>query len=89
MFNLEEKKLIDWLKSIDIPDKYIYKIKDIFNEEGVKFCCKTMNCFTIEDIKKSVEQMKIDDEKEFLTSLISDCPGVKVDEVVEKLMIGW
>ena len=72
MFNLEEKKLIDFLKSIDIPDKYIYKIKVIFNEEGVKFCCKTMNCFTIEDIKKSVEQMKIDEDKEFLTCLISD-----------------
>ena len=48
-----------------------------------------MNCFTIEDIKKSVEQMKIDDDKEFLTCLISDCPGVKADEVVDKLMIGW
>ena len=88
MFNLEEKQLIDWLKSIDIPDKYIYKIKVIFNEEGIKFCCKTMNCFTIEDIKKSVEQMKDDEDKEFLTCLISDCPGVKVDEVVDKLMIG-
>ena len=88
MLSVEETKLIDWLKSIGISTMYIYKIKEIFNEEGIKFCRKTMNCFTIEDIKKSVEQMKIDDEKEFLTCLISDCPGVKADEFVNKLMYG-
>ena len=86
MLSAEEKKLINWLKSIGISTMYIYKIKEIFNEEGIKFCRKTMNCFTIEDIKKYVEQMKKDDEKQFLTTLLEDCPGVDVSIAVSELM---
>ena len=86
MLSIEETKLFDWLKSIGISTMYIYKIKEIFNEEGIKFCRKTMNCFTTEDIKKYVEQMKINEEKQFLTDLLEDCPGVDVSTAVSELM---
>ena len=45
-----------------------------------------MNCFTTEDIKKYVEQMKITEEKQFLTDLLEDCPGVDVSAAVSELM---
>jgi len=85
MLSLEEKKVFDFLKEINISEKYIYKIKNIFEEEGIKFCIKTMNTFTSVEIKESVMKMECEDEADFMKDILSDIKDINISEVMNKL----
>ena len=85
MLTPEEKKVFNFLKEINISEKYIYKIKELFKEEGIKFCIKTMNAFTEAEIKESVMQMECDDDRDFIKDILSDINDLNIPEVMNKL----
>ena len=85
MLSLEEKKVFKFIKEKNISEKYIYKIKEIFEEESIKFCIKTMNTFTSEEIIESVMQMKQEDEEDFVKDILSDIKDINIPEVMTKL----
>jgi len=85
MLSLEEKKVFKFLKEKNISDKYIYKIKEIFEEESIKFCIKTMNGFTSEEIRESVMKMKQDDEEDFMKYILSDMKDINPKQVLTQL----
>jgi len=85
MLNLEEIKVFKFLKEKNISEKNIYKIKEIFEEEGINFCIKTMNAFTSEEIKESVMQMEHEDDENFIKDILSDIKDLNINKVMTKL----
>ena len=85
MLTPEEKKVFNFLKEINISEKYIYKIKELFKEEGIKFCIKTMNAFTPAEIKESVMQMEREDDRDFIKDILSDIKDLNINKVMTKL----
>lgn len=54
----EHQETCDWLKSKSFNDKDIFHIKKLYEKEGVKFCIKTFNAISIEEMKEDLKKYK-------------------------------
>ena len=58
---------------------------NIFEREGISFSIKTMNSFSLKELKEGYEYFEKQDNESFIKEILSDMKGFNIKESVKQL----
>ena len=86
MKSTESKKTIIWLKENGFSSEEIFRIKDLFNKERIKFCVKSFRKEELEGLKKELINIKKQEEESYYKELLESVDGVDIESALEQIL---
>ena len=85
MRSKEEHDTIKWMLDKGFSNKYIEHTIDIFKKESITFSIKTMNSFSLKELKEGYEYFEKQDNESFIEQILSDMKGFNIKESLKQL----
>ena len=85
MRSKEEHDTIKWMSDKGFSNKYIEHTINIFEKEGISFSIKTMNSFSLKELKEGYEYFEKQDNESFIEQILSDMKEFNIKESLKLL----
>ena len=85
MRSKEEHDTIKWMLNNEFSNKYIEHTINIFEKEGISFSIKTMNSFSLKELKEGYEYFEKQDNESFIEQILSDMKEFNIKESLKLL----
>ena len=85
MRSKEEHDTVKWMLDKGFSKKYIYHTIDVFKKESITFSIKTMNSFSLKELKEGYEYFEKQDNESFIQGILSDMKGFNIKESIKQL----
>jgi hypothetical protein len=85
MKSKEEYDTVKWMLNKGFSNNYIEHTINIFEKEGISFSIKTMNSFSLKELKEGFEYFDRKDNEDFIKEILSDMKGFNIKESIKQL----